>query len=171
MENLIKKNIELFNEAEPFDGHFERFANKLSNYRTGKTGLRRKVIYIVSTAAVVLMLIGFAGRTIYTKNMNYQPVYLLGNVSEELAEAENYFNNEINERFELIKKSNKIGNNYQKYQILKDFNQTEEDYKMLMKDFYENPYDERIINAIIMHYEKKIELLDDIISKTNKIEI
>ena len=171
LEIIIKNNLQSFNDEEPFEGHIERFANKLNSHLESKKSFRRKVIYRIAAAAIITLLIGISGRMIYMQNMKYKPVYLLSNISEELKETEYYYNEQIEKKFDIIKNTDFAGSSFHKYLILKELNRSEEEFKFIRDDLKENPHDERIVNAVIMQYQTKLEVMDKIIEETNRLEI
>lgn len=165
IDDLIKDNIDFFNSEEPDDGHFERFTQKLAKPE-------QKIIKIKFTtfikAAGILVLMTLSGLWTYEHFLQKPEIIKLGDISPEYREAENYYLNTINTEYLEIKQF-KFQDKDQKRILLKELQDMDSVYVQLQKDLKLNPNDERVINAMINHYQLKIEVMNQIISQLKEI--
>jgi uncharacterized protein (DUF305 family) len=54
--------------------------------------------------------------------------------------------------------------------LMDELNQMDETYKDLQEDLKANPNDERVINAMIDHYQRKVEVMNYILSQLKEIQ-
>ena len=91
----------------------------------------------------------------------------LGAVSNEYTEMETYYINQINKKNELINEltlKSTDGVDSETKSVLNDFDKS---FFLLKQDLLKSPKQERIINAVIEHYQMKIDMLDQIIDTLN----
>lgn len=169
LENILKNNREDFDTFEPKAGHAERFKNMLEDNKQSKNKRSFTLSLLKYAAVFALLFIGsfvtykyFSNTTMYEKS--YQAV-VFSNLLPEYQEAELYFISQINSKYETINELNFQCNNKGKELLLSDLSQADILFTELQTDLNENPYDERIINAIINHYQIKLEILNQIINQ------
>ena len=167
IEDYIKENKEFFDSDEPIEGHFERFEKKLEKQN-------RKINLITFTAflkvAVITILVVLSSLYIYQNFIkNEDNLVTLGDISTEYGEAEKYYIQLVNSKFNEIKNTSFMDKN-QKTILLKELNEMDKLYKDLQSDLQTNPHDKRVINAIINYYQLKIEILNNIILQLNDLK-
>lgn len=169
IDDIIRKHKAVFDDAEPSEGHFERFRNKLA----GETPPVRKVnigSYLLRVAAVTIMV---TLSSLYLWEHFIRPEsrgMTLSQVSPQYREVEDYFIRQVNllER-EIISISPEPGSEQKK--ILNDeMKLMDTTYKELQKELKANPNDERIINAMIEHYQAKVEVMLYILNQLKEIQ-
>ncbi len=167
IEDIIKNNKEMFNSEEPFEGHFERFSQKLKNQ--SKRTFRIISIKILKVA-IITLLIGLSAMWIYDNKIRPKSStqYTLSNVSKEYAEVENYYISTINTSYNEIKSFDFYEKN-QKKMLLRELQGIDSLYISLQKDLKSNPTDQRIIDAMINYYQMKVELLNQIITQLKQL--
>jgi len=167
IDDVIKDNIELFNTEEPFNGHEDRFLQKLK--KQSKNNFMTKSIKVLKAAAIII-LISLSTLWIYDNKIksNNSDQFTLSDISDEYAEVEEYYINTINTNVNEIKNFN-FYEQEQKKMLLDELKQMDSLYIFLQKDLKNNPTDERVINAMIHHYQMKLYLLQQIINQLNKI--
>jgi hypothetical protein len=166
LEKIITNNIEAFNADEPSDSHFEKFRRKLE--RRGNKSARRFYRTLYKAAAVLLFIVMSAGviRFIaYSKNEDR--IKSISQVSKELCEVEMYYLYQINTRYDKIKELS-FYDRKERRSTISELKDMDSDYQELKEDLSQNPYDERVINAIIGYYMVKLESMDKIIIQAKK---
>ena len=170
IEDIIRDNRDLF-EAEPSAGHFERFNKKLE-MRFHAGGVKRSIVPYLLKAAVVTLLVTLS--SLWTWEHFLRPAnarMTLGDVSPQYREVENYYIHQVN-LLEDELKSVKITDDPEHNTILKsEIRSMDSVYVQLQKELKANPGDERIISAMIEHYQTKLEVMTYIVNQLESIKI
>jgi hypothetical protein len=169
IEDIIRDNKELFEDAEPSTGHFERFNRKLEMKFQVKSSTRSIVPYLLR-AAVVTLLITLS--SLWTWDHFIRPGssrMTLGQVSPQYKEVENYYVHQVNLMEGEIVNVDLKNNPEQKALLLKEMKSMDSTYVSLQKELKANPNDERIINAMIEHYQTKLDVMSYIVSQLKTI--
>jgi hypothetical protein len=169
IEDIIRNSKEFFDGAEPSEGHFERFRRKLE-IRCGEKTLKRSIVPYLLKAAVVTLLVTLS--SLWTWDHFIRPDrnrMTLGEVSPQFREVENYYVHQVKlMESELVNIDLKT-NNEQKKMLVTEMNSMDSVYVQLQKELKANPNDERIINAMIEHYQTKVEVMSYILSQLKAI--
>jgi hypothetical protein len=168
MENLEKKitaNRVRFDDAEPEDGHFDRFRQKLNRISSPR---KFTVPYYVRVA-VVLLLVSVSSILVYEliSSVRFHNRYSFGNLSPEYREVEDYYLHVIKVKYDHLQNLD-INDHKQKQMILKELKEMDELYLNLSKELKNDPHNEMIINAMIKHYQIKLDIINDI---TDQLEL
>jgi hypothetical protein len=169
IEDIIRKNKDFFEEAEPSNGHFERFNRKLEIRFQVKTPKRSIVPYLLR-AAVVTILVTLS--SLWTWDHFIRPGssrMTLGQVSPQYKEVENYYIHQVNLMEGEIVNIDLKNNPGQKTMLMNEMKSMDSVYVSLQKELKANPDDERIINAMIEHYQTKLEVMTYIVSQLKTI--
>jgi hypothetical protein len=169
IEEIIRKNKDFFEDAEPSNGHFERFSKKLE-VRFQVVAPKRSIVPYLLKAAVVTLLVTLS--SLYTWDHFIRPQnsrMTLGQVSPEYREVENYYLHQVNLMESEIKNVDLNGNAEQKKMLLNELKSMDSTNVALQKELKANPNDERIINAMIEHYQTKLEVMTFIVSQLKAI--
>ena len=169
IEDIIRNNKDLFDDAEPSDGHLERFNRKLE-MRFQNNTIKRSIVPYLLKAAVVTLLITLSSlwtwdhfiRTGSTRTT-------LGQVSPQYKEVENYYVHQVNLMEGEIVNVDMKNNPEQKKALMKEMKSMDSTYVALQKELKANPNDERIINAMIEHYQTKLEVMTYIVNQLKTI--
>ena len=163
---IIKKRAEL-DSFEPADGHFNRFRQKL----TGSPAYREiRVVDYLKIAAIVLLASLFS-YFVYNQIESYllnNDQYTLSDISNEYREVEEYYTGLIQARYEDLKQL-ETGEPDQKELLLKELSEMDRLMNQMQQDLKTHPTDERIINAMISHYQKKLEVMNQILNQLESI--
>ena len=168
LEDIIRENKDLFEGAEPSEGHLERFSRKLEIRFHAKTPKRSIVPYLLR-AAVVTLLVTLS--SLWTWDHFIRPGstrMTLGQVSPQYKEVENYYIHQVN-LMEGEIENVELHSPDQKQMLLKEMKSMDSVYVSLQKELKANPNDERIINAMIEHYQTKVEVLNYIVNQLKAI--
>jgi hypothetical protein len=170
IEEIIRSNRDFFEEAEPSEGHFERFSRKLE-MRFGRViTVKRSIVPYLLKAAVVTLLVTLS--SLWTWDHFLRPDrnrMALGDVSPEYREVENYYIHQVNLVENEINDVKIFNNTAQKEMIKEEMKSMDSVYMQLQKELKANPNDERIINAMIEHYQTKLEVMTFIVNQLKAI--
>jgi hypothetical protein len=169
IEDIIRNNKDFFGEAEPSKGHFERFNRKLEIRFQINTPKRSIVPYLLR-AAVVTLLVTLS--SLWTWDHFIRPGssrMTLGDVSPQYKEVENYYIHQVNMMEGEIVNVDLQNNPEQKEMLKNEIKSMDSVYVSLQKELKANPDDERIINAMIEHYQTKLEVMTYIVNQLKTI--
>ncbi len=169
LEKFIRTNRSSFDGEEPIPGHFERFRQKLEARQPEK----KVNLYMVAAAAAIIGLIltgtlGILYNNASILNLNNNEL-TLGAVSGEYAEMENYYINQINRKSDLINQLSKNSTQGVDLETKSVLNDLDKSFYMLKMDLQKSPKQERIVNAMIEHYQMKMDMLDQIIDTLTRV--
>jgi hypothetical protein len=169
IEDIIKSNKDLFEEAEPSSGHFERFSIKLEK-RFHNNAPTRSIVPYLLRAAVVTLLVTLS--SLWTWDNFIRPSnskMTLGQVSPQYKEVENYYIHQVNMMESELVTIDLKNNPNQKAVLLNEMKSMDSVYVSLQKELKANPNDERIINAMIEHYQTKLEVMTYIVNQLKTV--
>ena len=169
IEELIRSNKDFFEEAEPSAGHLERFSRKLE-LRFQVAPVKRSIVPYLLKAAVVTLLVTLS--SLWTWDHFIRPGssrMTLGQVSPQYKEVENYYVHQVNLMEGEIVNVDLKNNPEQKNLLMKEMKSMDSTYVSLQKELKANPNDERIINAMIEHYQTKLEVMTYIVNQLKSI--
>ena len=168
IEDIIRENRNLFEEREPIEGHLDRFNWKLEK-RLHSNATRRSIVPYLLRAAVVTLLVTLSSLWTWDHFIRADKGMTLGDVSPQYKEVENYYVHQVN-YMEGELKTVDFGNSpEQKAELQKEIKGMDSTYVQLQKELKANPNDERIINAMIEHYQTKVEVMSYIIGQLKAI--
>jgi cytochrome c-type biogenesis protein CcmH/NrfG len=170
IDELIRENKDFFEDAEPSKGHMERFTAKLE-LRFQKQAPKRSIVPYLLRAAVVTLLVTLS--SLWTWDHFIRPSssrMTLGQVSPQYKEVENYYIHQVNMMEGEIVNIDLQNNPEQKKELMQEMKSMDSVYVSLQKELKANPNDERIINAMIEHYQTKLEIMNYIVSQLQTIK-
>jgi hypothetical protein len=169
IEEIIRNNKDFFEDAEPSEGHLERFNRKLE-IRFQTTAVKRSIVPYLLRAAVVTLLVTLS--SLWTWDHFIRPgnsKMTLGQVSPQYKEVENYYIHQVNMMEGEIVNVDLKNNPDQKAMLMKEIKSMDSVYVSLQKELKANPNDERIITAMIEHYQTKVEVMTYIVNQLKTI--
>jgi hypothetical protein len=169
IEDIIRNNKDFFEDREPSEGHFERFNRKLE-IRFQTIAPKRSIVPYLLRAAVVTLLVTLS--SLWTWDHFIRPGSnrtTLGQVSPQYKEVENYYIHQVNMMEGEIVTVDLKNNPEQKEMLMKEMKTMDSAYVSLQKELKANPDDERIINAMIEHYQTKLEVMTYIVNQLKTI--
>jgi hypothetical protein len=92
-----------------------------------------------------------------------------GEIPEAVLEADYYYASQVDVKYEEISQF-KFENDEEKTVLLNELKDLESYHQQLMEDLEANPDDDRVINALIRHYQMKLEVMDQIIIQLNQVK-
>jgi hypothetical protein len=93
----------------------------------------------------------------------------LGEVSPQYKEVENYYIHQVSLMEGEILNTDVSSNPEQKEMLVSEMKSMDSVYVSLQKELKAHPNDERIINAMIEHYQTKLEVMTYIVSQLKSI--
>jgi len=169
IDEIIRNNKDFFEDAEPSNGHFERFNRKLEMRFQAKV-VKRSIGPYLLRAAVVTLLVTLS--SLWTWDHFIRPGssrMTLGDVSPQYKEVENYYIHQVNMMESEIGTVEITNSPEQKEMLMKEMKTMDSTYVSLQKELKANPNDERIINAMIEHYQTKVEVMSYIVNQLKAI--
>lgn len=169
IEELIRNNKDFFEEAEPSEGHLDRFNRKLEmRFSTGT--IKRSIVPYLLKAAVVTLLVTLSSLWTWDHFIRSDRDRMtLGEVSPQYREVENYYVHQVNNMESELRNIDLKNNPDQKQMLLEEMKSMDSISVQLQKELYANPNDERIINAMIEHYQTKLEVMTYIVNQLKEI--
>jgi cytochrome c-type biogenesis protein CcmH/NrfG len=168
IDDILRENKDFFEDAEPMDGHFERFSRKLE-MRFRKEAPKKSIVPYLLRAAVVTLLVTLS--SLYTWDNFIRPEkkgMTLGQVSPEYREVENYYIHQVNLMEDELNGIS-LSDKEQKAMLMNELKSMDSVKISLQKELRANPNDERIINAMIEHYQTKLEVMSYIVNQLREI--
>lgn len=166
LEDKIRKNLELFDGAEPADGHFARFQAKLDALNTGRVRESRWFAgKFFRVAAVIAVIMGISILYYIFDPASNMSQLAANTLPQEVQEARMYYNKLAEEKLTKINDcaaSSAEASYIQKIvedQIVELDSNSVKLEEELQKD-KDNP---KVINALLRNYKTKSDLLDDIL--------
>ncbi len=165
IDELIRTNRDFFDDGEPSKGHMERFSRKLeARFQPARPS--RSIVPYLLKAAVVTLLITLS--SLWTWEHFIRPDrdrMSLSDVSPQYKEVESYYIYQVNLMENEIGTLDITGNPEQNDVLMKEIRSMDSVYVHLQKELKANPGDERIINAMIEHYQTKVEVMSFIVNQ------
>ena len=169
IEEIIRNNKDFFEDAEPSRGHMERFNRKLE-IRCETKVVKRSIVPYLLRAAVVTLLVTLS--SLWTWDHFIRPGssrMTLGQVSPQYKEVENYYIHQVNLMEGEIVNIDLKNNPVQKQMLMTEMKSMDSVYVSLQKELKSNPNDERIVNAMIEHYQTKLEIMTYLVNQLKTI--
>ena len=156
----VNENYDEQYEQMPPHGHRKRFLNKLDKqlHDSQHSIIRFQALTIAASIAIVVSLAAIMLVRVY--NFNSEKL-LLSRVSPEMSETELYYQQSINNRLETLKNQDNFNND-----MLSDINDIDKTLENLSCDVEQNPGDKRVVETILMVYQTKLELVNELIYRT-----
>lgn len=167
LEQIFKDNAESFEMHNPEDGHLERFLNKLEKSHKKRNQAWATPFLKVAAVVVFVIVSGVVGYQIRNMQTNH---YSLGEVSPKYREVELFYTSNINNQLNLIHQLGSFDNTQDQKILTDELSYMDEMYLQLEKELKLNPDDERIIQAMIEHYQVKTNILNRIIEQLYQIK-
>lgn len=169
IEEIIRNNRSLFEDREPSEGHFDRFSVKLE-IRAHARASKRSIVPYLLRAAVVTLLVTLSSLWTWDHFIRTESERMtLGQVSPQYKEVENYYLHQVSIMEGEIVNTDLKDNSDQKEMLVKEMKSMDSVYVSLQKELKANPNDERIINAMIEHYQTKLEVMTYIVGQLKSI--
>ncbi|MBI9036208.1 MAG: hypothetical protein JEZ03_17245 [Bacteroidales bacterium] len=169
LKKLIEENRPILDSAEPSEGHFDKFNEMLmkSNNDISDDKKIRNISWpnMLKVAAIAIMVV-LSGLYI-TEHfiVNDDPI---ANNNSDFQEAQQYYIQLVDQKLNQIEETNMSED--QKKLLLDEMTQMDELYKKLQVDYKAMPNDPRIVQALLQHYQMKMDILNRIVKNLNNVQ-
>jgi hypothetical protein len=167
IEKQIREQRLLLDSDRPREGHEERFLQKLERL-PGRGPVRRiRFRHAIQVAASVAIILTSALLLVRQQKSGREVVQQ--EIPEAVMEADIYFASQVDARYSEIRDLD-FGDEAEKALLLDELKDLEVYHQQLMNDLKANPDDERVVSALIRHYQLKLEVMDQIIMQLNQVK-
>ncbi len=164
LEKYIIKMKDKLDGEEPSGGHLKRFSQRLNQQDRPKVRINfRHALQIAASIAIIV-----ASGVVIVKSGKSGHKMAAAPVPEEFVEARNYYATQVDLRYDDIA-GLPFNSNKEKEVLLQELKEMDDYYKELLEEFNANPGDERVMNAMIQHYQIKIRVMDQIIDQLKQL--
>ncbi|MDX2429744.1 MAG: hypothetical protein QNK35_02350, partial [Bacteroides sp.] len=143
--------------------HEDRFRQKLAYPEVKKVNFRH-VLQIAASIAVIL-----ASSIMLIRTNKSGDKIAVHEIPASVIEADLYYSTQVNYKVDQIRQFD-FNNTEEKTVLLDELEELDFYHQQLMNDLEANPNDERVINALINHYQMKLEVMDQIIYQLNQLK-
>ena len=154
-EKYIKEQRMQLDSDRPRQGHEERFLQKLE--RLPEAPVRkiriRHVLQVAASLAIIL-----TSSVLLIRPSDQKDPMAGQEIPAAMMEADFYYASQVDRKYDQIRNFS-FENEEEKTILLNE-----------LQDFGANPDDERVINALIRHYQLKLEVMDQIIIQLDQIK-
>lgn len=168
IENLFERLSGDFDFEIPNEGHQKRFLEKLER-QNGVVTLKRKNNWWkpLSIAASVVLLVGIG---LFTFNQQDSIDERVVEISPEISNTEFYFASLVEEQVRKLEEEKTPANAKLVEDTLGQLKQLENDYKQLELDLVNGGNSEIILNAMIINFQTRIDLLKEVLASIENIK-
>ena len=170
IDKIIRNNRELFDTTDPNEGHFNRFAAKLKQQKRKNHSLTYTFLLKAASIAILVTLSFLWTYDNLIKPSSENSGITLSEVSDEYREVEVYYKQQVNLRYGQIRNMDIFSDSIQKSTLLKELSDMDSIYTNLQDELESNPKDKRIINAMIEHYQLKVDVMNQILLQLEQIK-
>ena len=166
LEKHIRKNREHLDSFEPSSSHMERFRKKLS---PASQSLYAKIPYGLKIASIII-IVALTSIMVFEQAQKFyisRHKSLENILPGEYKEARIYYITQIKQKYSEIDRLN-ISDPERNEIVFKELEEMDDLFQSLLRDLQTNPSDERILSAMISHYQMKLEVLGQIIEQLEK---
>jgi hypothetical protein len=168
LEEKIRKNRDLFDGAEPSDGHLDRFQSKLAGLHEGiprQRTMRSGRFFRV--AAVIAVLLGLSITYYLIDPSKNSSQVAASSLPQEIQEARMYYNKLAQEKLQKINNcaASSSEASYIQKVVDDEISILDSSSVKLESELQDDNQNERLINALIRNYKTKSDLLDDILNR------
>jgi hypothetical protein len=156
--NELKRLIGSIPEEKMPEGHIERFRSRLY-YSVPLQHKLWKLQKVLIAASVALLVAGAVTLIVNINNLFFQKP-MLAAVSPELRETENYYENQIEHKIKILSNTAKVDQH-----VIKDLKKEDKTFRAMRRDLRENPGDVRLTCAVLETYQRRIDILDNMIAQ------
>ncbi len=163
LEKYIKEKRLLLDTDHPREGHEKRFMQKLQKQPVRRLNIRHALqvaasVAIIITSGLVIIKLNKSGDKMAQRE-----------IPAAVIEADIYYTSQVNARYDQIRDFS-FDSSEEKAVLLDELQDLDTYHHQLMNDLEANPDDGRVINALIRHYQIKLEIMDQIIIQLNQIK-
>ncbi len=166
LEDFIKENRTDFEDQVPIEGHQERFLRKLDRLEE-KQDHSRVLFWRIAAAIIVLVVVCVSvllPRFNSPADVQYGSM-TLGDVSNELADVEQYYQSKLSEEYAAVDKLSKTDPVVMAY--MDELNRLNAEYDLLESQLYESGSHEKVVLAMIENFRTRLGIIEQLEEKKN----
>lgn len=167
IEKQIREQRLLLDSDRPREGHEDRFRQKLDRLQKQAPVRKIRFRHAIQVAASVAIILSSA--ILLFRSNEGEDKLAKEEIPEVIMEANVYFASQVDARYDEIKEF-EFNDKEEKDLLLKELQDLESYHQQLLIDLEANPGDERVVNALIRHYQLKLEVMDQIITQLNQVK-
>ncbi|MDA3894456.1 MAG: hypothetical protein PF517_22570 [Salinivirgaceae bacterium] len=167
LKKLIEQNRQLLDSAEPSERHFDKFKKMLMEKK--ETQSRSIVWLTILKVASVAILVVLSGLYL-TEHFILDAEPLASQKNVEFSEARQYYIQLVDQRIGTIEEMESYMTPEQKEVLVDEMTEMDVMYKKLQKDYKAMPNDPRIIQAMLQHYQMKMDILNRIVNDLENVQ-
>lgn len=166
LKKIITENRVLFDMSEPTLGHFDKFQALLAQQEKGKKSFAWSTLLKVASVSILIILSSlYIGEHVF--NMGKSIAF---NENKEYKEAKDYYVVQVNNQINHIENMQDLMSTEQKERLISEMTNMDNLAKKLQKDMNAMPNDPRIIEAMLRHYQMKMDILNRIITDLENVQ-
>lgn len=167
IEHIVHDNKGFFDDQVPLPDHLKRFENKLQVKFGNKTKTEKQLYFNIAAAIAVFVVSSSILMYAYFHHryQSNQPTIITQSVIE-FSETEVFYTSQIETGIKQLEKI-QLPEIEQRKIILAELRAMDENYYQLKRELRANPADERLIHAIIEHYQVKLDAINQIINSVS----
>ncbi len=165
MEDSIRRQREALDSFEPPAGHMERFSLRLG----GQTFIYR--IPRAVRIAALLCLVAASSILLYEQldSPGAGSVSEMNSAMKELTDAKFYYTSLIQEKYRAIDDFTSDDPEHNRI-LMTELEGMDRMFTALQEDLQTSPSDERIVHAMISHYELKLDVMSQILQQLENVK-
>ncbi len=167
LEEYILNHREEFEPAEPIAGHESRFLERLEARDTEKK--KNTGILFWRVAAAIILLVVLAVSSLIPRFNSPNDVHYgamaLGDVSDEMADVERYYQSRLSEEYNKIDELSAADPVVKSY--LDELDTLNQDYKKLEVTLYDSGSHEKVVLAMIENFRMRLDLMEKLEKQKN----
>ena len=165
-EKYIQEHKAQLDSDRPRPGHEERFMQKLDRLADLRPVRRIRFRHTLQVAASLAIILTSAILLIRHPDPDTRAS---NEIPASIMEADIYYASQVEDKYKQISDF-RFEDEEEKTVLLNELSDLESYHQQLMQDLEANPDDDRVINALIRHYQVKLEVMDQIIIQLNQIK-
>ncbi|MEX0986371.1 MAG: hypothetical protein WD052_02755 [Bacteroidales bacterium] len=160
LEKHIIEQRDRLDIEEPRSGHLKRFKKRLVREQQPVMRIQfRHAIQIAASIAIIM-----ASGVVIIKSSKGGSKIAATPAVEEFRETTSFYTRQVNARYDDIM-SLHLDSEEEKALLLEELSEMDSYHKELLNEFSTNPGDDRVMNALIHHYQLKLQVMDQIIEQ------
>jgi hypothetical protein len=167
IEKQIREQRLLLDSDRPREGHEERFLQKLERLPRQAPVRRIRFRHAIQVAASLAIILTSA--IVLIRQDKSGDKVAQQEIPQAVMEADYYYASQVDEKYNEISNFN-FDDPEEKALLLNELKDLESYHQQLMKELEANPDDDRVVSAMIRHYQLKLELMDQIIKQLNQVK-
>jgi predicted CopG family antitoxin len=165
LEEFVRQNREQFDTREPDPSIWLRIQPE----RTPAVKERRSMRWLRVAAAVAMIFAGSAAGIYFLTGGKAEADQYSSELYREIRETEQYYNQEVSQRYEELRPY-LVGDPAAEEMLRTDMTELDEVYAELKKDLKDNASNPEVIEAMILNYRVKLEILEDLLNQLKEKE-